>query len=582
MKAAYDRINNDGASYHIDKTKFAGGTDIQETIAEIMGYGKNSKKRRETHRLKRKDLKLSSINGSDIDEGDLNGAVNIRGKLGRITNSAVGMMQTIMSGDTKGFIDKGVSFISDHISKLGNKISSTLFGEKDDEGYKRDGIFSNVSNGFSDLINQMKWHITGKGYKDSKGNTIESKEDSVLGNFRKIGNIVKDGVMLKLFGKEKDEDGNYIKSKEGIFGKIVNTFKTGFDGWTDAFFGTDGEEDPEKAREQTKGKIIDYIKEAMPNTITGSAIGVGVGMATGGSLLGLLVGGPLGGAAMGAATGFLTKNEKFQTWLFGKKDEESGERTGGLISQKVQKFFKENKTFMAGSAAIGVASGVIKGGGLLGTLVGGPVAGAITGLAGGILVKTGVFNRFLFGDEEKGQKGLIRSIKDGWAKSFKNKDQETMASGTKAIGMVATGTMTGGLLGALAGGPVVGAMAGLALSIKAQAGNFKEWLFGKEDGLQIGDGTTTKRQGVVGRIGNAINANIINPMKTEIVFIAKDFKSTVEHRVLAPFTFLAEDLSDRFGRVASSLTEKVGNMASTIRSTIQTKLDDVMQGVYYW
>ena len=569
---AKNRILKDAGAYHLNDSKFTekdenGKTrNVDDVINEIMNWGPNAKGRRATRKV---DTKVDSSNAQN--NGSFSGfkfnLKDIKGSIKGVSDSAVGIMRSLMNGDAKGVLSEGASFISNEFSKITTKAKLFFLGDKDTEGKYTNGILSSIANDTKD-------------------------------NFKKIGNDIKDGVMEKLFGRVKNsETGKYEKSKDGnggVFGHLTGIFKKGIDGWTDAFFGTNDEN-----RKDTQTKITDYIKKAAPAGITGAAIGAGVGVMTGGSLLGMLVGGPIAGAGMGAAMGFLSKNEKFQNWLFGEKDKETGERAGGFISKKTQDYFKKNKSFMLGSAAVGAVSGTITGGGLLGTLVGGPVAGALIGMAGGIVTKSGVFERFLFGDQEKGQKGLVNGVKDAWNKHFKGSkdkdDKNLMASGAKAIGMSATGTVAGGLIGSLMGGPVLGAIAGFGLSMKAQAGNFKEWLFGKDDGLSLGNGKKTKKQGVIGMIGNSINANILKPMKTQFKYMADDAMNVLEHKVLAPFAFAAEFAADKlggiaskisdgakttFGKITKSITGAVGKMFSPITKAVGKTMEKATDFAY--
>jgi hypothetical protein len=194
------------------------------------------------------------------------------------------------------------------------------------------------------------------------------------------------------------------------------------------------------------------------------------------------------------------------------------------------------------------------------------------GLAGGVVMKSGIFQRFLFGDEEKGQKGLISGVKDAWSKHFPKGEEDVSAAGIKAIGMTGMGTAAGGLIGTLIGGPVVGALAGFALSVKAQGGNFKEWLFGKEDGLSIGDGKKVKKQGVIGVIGNAINANIIKPMKTQFSYMAEDAMNVLEHKVLAPFAFAAEFAADKLGGITQKITSGASSLFNKVTHSITSTI----------
>lgn len=555
-------IMSDMTRNQVYNSSFGGNADIDAVLKEVKGYGKK---------------RSVNVRPTEI---DVTNSVATRGFTGNLvadaSNAARSMMQHMMSGDARGLFTEGGSFIANQLTKIGGKVFTTLFGEKSDDGYRKGGIFTGVSNGFTDMFAAMKRSITGKGYTDSKGNVYDDTEDSVVANFKNIGNTIKDGIMLKIFGKERGEDGKYKATEEkGIFGNIVDTFKSGFDGWTEAFFGSDMSAEDRKERIEGMKK---YAKDSLPNTITGGALGYGFGAMTGGSLLGTLVGGPIGGAALGAATGFLARNEKFQNWLFGEKDEE-GNRTGGLISKSVQDFVKTNKTYLAGSAALGVGSSAlgISGGGVLGTLVGGPIAGALLGVAGGVVLKSKMFNNFLFGDEETGQKGIIKAVTDAFNSSFKSEETANMA---KSLGMGAIGAVGGGLTAAAVGsmgilgaaltplGPIGGALAGLALSIKAQEGNFKQWMFGKKDGIEI-NGKKFDKEGVIGRFFNTLNANIIRPMKSELTYIGKDFMNTVKHNILAPFSFAAEMMAEKLGSVVSNITDTVSTTFAPVADAIK-------------
>lgn len=564
------RLNSQGAAEEMKKSimsdyignnllnsSFNGDSDVDEILEKVKKYGKSSdKKQRNVKGMKKYTHKYDNSDGysAGVISGD---TVDAHGKklksmLEGATSGSISILQSIMSGDTQGVINKGADFITKGLMSIGNKLQ---------EMSKKEG--------------GIVWQI---------------KE-----NFVSMGTSIKDGLMSKFFGKKKDKDGNYVpdeKEKGGIFGSIKGIFTDGLNGWVDAFFGKD-EKDPEKAREQHKKSIIDAVKGALPNGITGGLVGAGVGMMSGG-VLSMLIGGPIGGAVLGAATGFLSKNEKFQQWLFG-KDNEDGSHTEGLISKKVQDYFKENKNKLIGGGAVGAVTGAITGGGLLGTLVGGPIAGSLLGMAGSVIVNSDMFKKFLYGDQEKGQKGLFKAISDAFNKGAKKTGGENSADGKKTLGMgifgAGAGTLTAALLGKMGVlgasltplGPVGGALAGLALSIKAQSGTFKQWLFGEKDGLKLGDGRKIKKQGVLGQLGNTITASVINPMKHEIEYIAKDFMSTVKHKVLAPFAFTAEVLSGKFGELFGKLSDQingaVGGLVSFAKDTVKSLFGPVTEAV---
>lgn len=585
QKAANDakqRIASDSDSYHLWNSSFNGVDDIDPIISQVMGFGKTGKDGKHVGRYQKHMTYAAPSNSNDF------GSINQFASSAK--NHMTGILSALMKGgDIDGAMKEGSDIISEQIHIIGSSIKKTLFGDNPNENGKREGgIFSGLSNGFTDLVNMMKWNITGKEYTDTAGNRHEATEDSVLANFKKIGGDVKDGIMYKIFGKTKDENGKYVRDGEakGIFSGIANTFKQGFDGWTDSFFGTGDADDPEKARKDAQKNIVDGIKKGLPNALSGSAIGAGVGMLSGTSILGALIGGPLGGAALGATAGFLSKNEKFQKWLFGEKDED-GNRLGGIISKKTQDYFKKNKDVITGGGAIGAITGTITGGGLLGTIVGGPIAGALMGVAGGMISKSKMFNRFLYGDEKTGQKGIFKAVSDAFNKHHKQSETEATSEGWKA-GMSLSGAAGGAIGAAMLGkmgiigasltplGPIGGAIFGLAMGIKAQNGSIKEWLFGKEGGLTVG-GKQVKKQGVFGQIGNAINANILRPMKTNFKFLFKDAGITLEHKILAPFAFAAEGIAGKVGDISTKISEGFTNVANGIGSTIKDGFMDVMR-----
>lgn len=549
------RIMDDPTSYNLYSSSFAiNDKDLDTILSEVMGHGNNANAR---------NRYVRGMKGAQVDQAQDNGLAG--GLLSSFTNNVIGAMNSAMKGGGVNALFEGASnLISEQAKIIGTKFKTTLFGEKNNDGNSVGGIFSDVKN-------------------------------QVRDNFKEIGNNVKDGVMEKLFGKTRDENGNYTSSgngRSGLIGSITGSIRSGVNGWIDAFFGKEGDSDPDSTREETKTRIVDTLKKSLPDGITGGAIGAGVGMIAGNSIFGMLVGGPMGGAVMGAATGFLKKNEKFQNWLFGEKDDD-GNRVGGIISQKTQEFFKENKKFLTGSAVVGTATGAITGGGLLGSLVGGPVAGALMGVAGGIVSKSSMFNKFLFGDDELGQKGIFQAVSDAFNKHSKGGNGEKLANGGKAVGMGVIGAAAGGMSAALLGkmgiigasmtplGPVGGALIGLGASIKAQSGNFRQWLFGEEDGLDI-NGKKAKKQGIVGQLGNMINANLIRPIKTNATKILKETELTIQHNILEPVSFFAEMVADKAGSFVSGIQESIGGVFNGIGKKIHdgfsAALEPAIQG----
>lgn len=479
-----------------------------------------------------------------------------------IGKGAVDTVKALFSGDLPGLINNAASYVEGVFKDISTKAKLFFFGTKNEETNKYEGGV------LSDLYNKVKGFFN---------DTI----DKVRDNFASIGTSIKDGIVAKLFGKVKDpETGEYKDdpSKKGpsVFEKIKDTFISGITGWSQAFFGDgDAKDSLEEGKNKAK-QVLGFLKDNADAGATGAAVGAVGGISMGG-MLGTVIGGPFIGAGIGAITGFLSRSKKFQQFLFGGEDED-GNEVKGLISKQTQQFFKDNKDHLIGSSAVGAVGGMLTGGGLLGTLVGGPIGGAIMGLAGGIITKSDVFQKFWLGDPEKGQKGFMQGIKDAWSSHFAGSGKETEAlgeQGTQVLGMAGTGAVAGGVMGALMGGPIVGAIAGLSLGIASQGKNLKEFFLGKEDGLNLGDGTKTKRQGIFGVIGNYINANILGPLKTEFKFMVADGLNVLQHKILAPLGFAAEFVADKLGGWVSGVTSSVGGMLQNIGLSIVKEVKDL-------
>lgn len=408
--------------------------------------------------------------------------------IGDVKNGVQGVISGIMSGDSDKALKSIFESITTHIKGVWKSvdenflgpIKDSLFGIKDAQGFRREGLLSGMVNAVKDTGFMIVHSITGKGYKSSSGKVINDKkedEETVVGNIKKAVMTLANGIQDKskeIYGKvkyrnlTKDEDENeegitedekrarnyrnrlreaYRKdTKDQMFydenGKIRDAFKQGgthaifkqeqgkesqsaigflVNSFKEGFIGWQeaffGKELTDKEKENIVETMQTEVNKRLPSTITGSIAGTGIGMMTGGSLLGTITLGPIGGAAIGAAVGFASKSEEFQDWLFGKKDAKTKERMGGFISKNVQDYVKKNK----GALAVGGTLGAIKGAmgfGLLGSLPG---------------IGTGI-----------------------------------------------------GILNSVVGGPVLGALMGIAGTIFTKSHMFKEFLFGDKETGQKG------------------------------------------------------------------------------------------------
>ena len=532
--------DNMSSNYLIHSSYYGDDKDIDKVLAQQKGFNVNNIKGAQGSRV-------AWIPSSIFDKESK----------GKVSTYANDMVKSMVKGDLTSFMGNGLNIIGEGVASLDKKFSTVL--------------------------------------------------DPVKKNFDTMGKSIKDGVMEKLFGKVRNEKtGKYENTKGGIFGGIRSHITDGLNKWMDAFFGDtiDGKDDDERHENQKK-RIVEALQENSSNSITGAVLGAGVGMVSGGSLLGLLIGGPLGGAALGAATGFLAKNEKFQTYLFGKKDL-NGERDGGIISAATQKFFKKNKNFFAGSAALGFGSGALglSGGGILGALVGGPIGGAMMGLATAMVTRSNFFQKFLFGDidpnDPEGQKrlnnGYISKVKNAFTNAF-NKSKGNKTTGDKnseskfSLSMATTGALGGGLLGTVVGGPILGAATGLATSIVAGSTNFREFLFGEEDGLKY-EGVdengkkitkTAKKKGVLGIVGSTINTNIVRPIITESKFLIKDFRDTMEFMILKPIGDVigkgAQGLGGFLGKIFNPIIEPISKAGAYVKQHTFGIFEKISHGI---
>lgn len=592
-RGAVDTITDARNVNHLDASLF-NDMSIDDALDTVMGYGKfatykGKNKRRKSARKAYTNEEYDNIGAEAVNDAvaassttpivgqsitNLMATMNIGGRgsdhLSNITSTikgvgkgAVETVKSIFSGDLPGLINNAATYVESVFKDISSKAKIFFFGTKNEETNKYEGGV------LSDLYNNVKGFFN---------DTIDKVKD----NFASIGTSIKDGIMAKIFGKIKDpETGEYKDdpskaSGPSLFDRAKDIFTSGITGWTKAFFGDENTEGHIEEGKNKAKEVMGFLKDNAGAGATGAAVGAIGGISIGG-FLGSVIGGPFVGAGIGAITGFLSKSEKFQKFLFGGEDED-GNEVKGLISKQTQKFFKDNKDHLIGSTTVGAVGGMITGGGLLGTLVGGPVGGAIMGLAGGILTKSDIFQKFWLGDPEKGQKGFMQGIKDAWSSHFSGSGKETEAlgeQGTQILGMAGTGAIAGGVMGALMGGPIVGAIAGLSLGIASQGKNLKEFFLGKEDGLNLGNGEKTKRQGVFGVIGNYINANILGPLKTEFKYIMADGLNVLQHKILAPLGFAAEFVADKLGGWVSSITNGVGGILHGIGSSIVSEVKDL-------
>lgn len=213
-------------------------------------------------------------------------------------------------------------------------------------------------------------------------------------------------------------------------------------------------EDLEKQKQKLGENISGALEEAGVNRGymgVGAITGAGVSLLTGAIL------GPIAGAALGAGLGLVTKSEKVQEVLFGKKEKETDEE----YENSLRKGFKD---FFAGNGAENTIKGTVTGtvGGLL---LGSPLLGAIAGAGIGFVSSSEKAQEFLFGkkDEQGKYEGTLGKMLDKIKENLPN---------------VVAGASVGALLGPF--GVVGGTLLGGAFGLYTTTDKFKMFMFGED------------------------------------------------------------------------------------------------------
>lgn len=422
-------------------------------------------------------------------------------------------------------------------------------------------VYSEVQEMFGDGLSDMGTTLKDKFLTPMKEKLLGDKDDenSVLGGVKKFFNDVKTDTKRYIFGdEEKGEKGH------GILGWASGTLKKGIAGWNKTLFGAD----PEESSEEIKAKIAKKRK----NTILGGLAGAGVTTLTGG-LLGNIIGGPVVGALLGSAVGLASDSKRFREYVFGKEEDDGNggvTHVGGVISQKAQDFLKKNKTAAVGGAVIGGIRGAFTGGGLLGTLVGGPIAGALMGTAVGLVTSSDKFKNFIFGEEQEDEQrigGILNKFKS--AMHGIGRDEKGDVSGGSVAAMGGVGAGTGLLLGMFTPlGPIGGAALGLASSMIAGKDKFKQFLFGSDE-------EGTDEQGLLGRFGNIMKADVFEPVKNVAKNAMEDMVEALKSHVLEPLEIAFEPVKIMGKRIYDATLGKVKEKFEVIGDKIHEVMSNM-------
>ena len=406
-------------------------------------------------------------------------------------------------------------------------------------------------------------------------------------------------VASYLFGEDKDENGN-IKP---VVEQVRDVFAKGAIKFNNIFFGSEEVQSPEMVKDYSIA-----IKNAIPRGIgKGLVYGTGIGLLSASGGLGVLgsiflPGGPIGAAIVGLGVGLASENSHFMEWLFGKKNEETGQYEKGKMSG-IANFFEKNKTTILGGTAVGILQG-LTGHSLIQSVAGlvpggGMLAGLGMGILGPVVVTTGIalglrskaFEKLMFGEADPSSKDGERIgglLNRGIGKDIhKHLPNIAVGAAVGGAGSLVMGQM--GILGTLALSPYAGAIAGGVIGFGMASKRFQEALFGKQDE----DGNFVSG-GLADRLSNFIEHELFNPfksfMQTELVRSKIWFYKSVMTPIvdaMAPikimFKTLFDDVkkrvSDAISRVAKKIEDILGPIAGMIRRAVVGMINGIRGAV---
>ena len=461
---------------------------------------------------------------------------------------------------------------------LGGNLEELILGKKGDDGRREGGWFSGAINVVKDSYSEAKTYLFGDGDK---------KEGILSHPLQKFSDMMD----KYFFGDKKGEDG---KDKPSIIDQMQSTVVRGFGQLASVLFGNKSDA---KGRKKSIEEAKAAFNKAIPDIGKGAGLGAIVGTVSGFGGFGLLgslflPGGPIGGALVGGAMGLLSQSKGFREMLFGKETTDKDGKTkriGGLISDKVQKFFKAKKTAIFGGASMGVISTAMGHGiafGLMPSVVVGAFGPVVAGAAWGLLSHSKKFREMIFGKEVKNSDGTTKKIggllNGKMMRSFKVKLPRAIAGAITGIGSMGVISQLGLVGNMVALGPIPAAIAGAGLGIASASKKFTHAMFGYTDA------SGKYHSGALDRFKNYMNLEVLEPMKLyarEQIFhaklwVRKNVFRTIS-RSIRPFKRVMSDtakwMQKRFKMVADPITTGFTMIFKTLADKITSILDPVVK-----
>ena len=447
-----------------------------------------------------------------------------------------------------------------------NKIIDKLLGEKDLAGNRTGGWFSSARNHTVDFFKSVKHYFTGDSYRTTDGSVVAEDDNAVFRQVKRGFKTGMDKAKKFIFGDKKT-------GEQGLATRLYEKFMDGADSFKRSIFGEAAIHGwSDKDKRLTMDEFANQVKERAPRAL-GRGLMIGVGKSILFSKAGLLgsifmPGGIIGSIIAGTGISMLMESEKFKTWLFGEKDPNNlDRRMGGVIPQNLQDFYHDNKKTFKIGGLVGAGFGLLPSF----FLPGGPLTGAILGIAGGLVTKSDAFQEFLYGPDFKtGDKKLMNGAIGKAFSKAKNwfKEQQIDPKLATFLGGVGGAAGAFGLLPSffLPGGPIGGALLGVAAGIAASSNKFQTWLFGEE-------GFDGKRSG-----------GLIDKFKTWFdIEIFDSIKITLKEWNMKISGFLYDNIAEPFLSALDPMKEIVSDTLTSIKDLFKAgwqKLNENVLGVF--
>lgn len=446
--------------------------------------------------------------------------------------------------------------VSEVFTNLTKKASVFLLGEKDGDGNRSGGIFSETANSLRSMGTQVKTAILGEKGPDGKPLPLD-QDNSVVGNLKRMFKSTSEKISNAIgLDSSAPKESLGTKVANGL-DAAMNRIKERSTDWSNTIFGNGStKEFVNQFRQDLKGQKGFIGASAVVGAVGGTVLGGHLGLL--GSMF--LPGGPIGGALLGAGIGIISKSTGLNDFLFGPEvtDEQGNvSRVGGLITKDFQDFFKNNKVGIGVGAGAGLAASF----GLLPSFFvpGGPIGGALIGGAISLATKSDAFQNLLYG--EGGNKD---DVKGGFMKKFKQifgKDKDL-----KKLGLDAGIGAGVGLVGSffLPGGPILGALLGSAVSVGTATDKFRNWFFGTEgeDGKRHG--------GIFNKFTGYVKDKIFDPLGKAVKITQNNILGFVKSEMVAPFKWAMKPLVKEAQYAKTIITEQVKGAFNSLKESFQT------------